>query len=250
MLRAYGVSEKGWVRSANEDCFGVYEDLGLCVVADGMGGHNAGEIAARMAVDAVVDHCRLANHDWPFGADPSLSSEGNRLRNAILLANVQILETAVTAEQYAGMGTTVVAARAAAGRLTAGYVGDSRLYRLSRGVLTRLTTDDSWGEAMMAAEPARDPGTLRHHPLNHALTNVVGTRSRTEVHVVDAAIEDGDVLILTTDGVHGALDDRWIRQLVVRDQDLRAIAQNLVTAALARGTRDNCTAVVARYQQD
>ena len=123
-LRAYGLTDKGRVRPTNEDCFAIQEELGLCVVADGMGGHNAGEVAARLAVDAVVDFVRLRSLEtpasfgetgppdaWPFGFDPSLSADGNLLRTAIHLANVQIREAAVASHDYAGMGTTIVAAR-------------------------------------------------------------------------------------------------------------------------------------------
>src|SRR5262249_52384072 len=247
VFRAYGVSDKGRVRPLNEDCFGVYEDLGLCVVADGMGGHNAGEVAARIAVDAVADHFRLANHDWPFGTDLSLSQEGNRVRNAILLANVQILETAVMAGDYAGMGTTVVAASVAGGRLTVGHVGDSRLYVFASGTLRQVTRDDSWMAAILAREPEADPLLLQHHPMRHALTNVVGARPRTDVHIVDERLDGGGLLLLTTDGVHGVLDAERIAEIADADDDPRVVAEQLVTAALTRGTHDNCTAVVARY---
>jgi protein phosphatase len=241
------VSDKGRVRPVNEDCFGVYEDLGLCIVADGMGGHNAGEVAARMAVDAVVDHFRLANYDWPFGADASLSHEANRVRNAILLANVQILETAVMAGDYAGMGTTVVAAAVANGRLTVGHVGDSRLYLFARGRLRQITRDDSWMATVMAREPEADPLLLQYHPMRHALTNVVGTRPRTDVHIVEHALTGGELLLMTTDGVHGVLDADRLAEIAAGDDDPRAIAEGLVGAALACGTHDNCTAVAGIY---
>jgi PPM family protein phosphatase len=259
VFRAFGVTDKGRVRPANEDCFAIHEDLGLAVVADGMGGHNAGEVAARMAVDAIVDYFtrlptgdtatadgRLETEDWPFGFDPALSTEGNRMRTAILVANVQILESAITTDGYAGMGTTVVAARVVDGRLVAGHVGDSRLYSLSGGAFKPLTADDSWMAAILAHDPAADPAVLRHHPMRHALTNVVGARSRTEVHVVESPAASGDVLLLTTDGVHEVLDDYRLEQLVRRAEDPKVIAQTIVTTALAGGTRDNLTAVVVR----
>ena len=113
-LRAYGLTDQGRVRPTNEDCFAIHEELGLCVVADGMGGHNAGEVAARLAVDAVVHLIRdtLGDaQDWPFGFDGSLSADGNLLRTAIHLANVQIREAAIASHDYAGMGTTIVATR-------------------------------------------------------------------------------------------------------------------------------------------
>jgi protein phosphatase len=248
VLRAFGVTDRGSVRPANEDCFAIHEDLGLLIVADGMGGHNAGEVAARMAVDAIVDYFAGLQRDWPFGFDPALSPEGNRLRTAILLANVQILESAVTTAGCSGMGTTVVAARIVDGELVVAHVGDSRLYLLSNREFRRVTEDDSWVATMLAANPAADPAALQHHPMRHALTNVVGTGTRTEVHVAERTLGPGDMVLLTTDGVHGVLDDERMGQLMLSDRPPRTIAEQLVAAALARGTRDNLTAVVGRYR--
>lgn len=247
MLRASGVSDQGRIRASNEDCFAIHEPLGLAVVADGMGGHNAGEVAARMAVDAVVEFFLTPHTQWPFGFDPGLSSEGNEMRTAILLANAQILESAVSTDRYAGMGTTVVAAHVLPGRLVCGHVGDSRLYLLSRSGLLQLTADDNWMEATLARDPSVNPALLRQHPMRHALTNVVGGRARTDVHVVESPLESGDVILMTTDGVHEVVDDRRLEQLMRRDQDPQAIAQAIIAAALARETRDNLTAVVAVY---
>jgi len=261
VLRAFGFTDKGHVRPTNEDCFAIDEALGLCVVADGIGGHNAGEVAARLAVDAVVDFVRLrsrrsaagadeTNGDldgWPFGFDPSLSVDGNLLRTAVHLANAQIREVAIDSLDYAGMGTTIVAARASGGRLSVAHAGDSRLYMVADRRLRQLTEDDSWVVSMLAHDPNADRRLLEHHPLRNALTNVVGVRARTEVHVVEQALAGGEMLLLTTDGVHGVLDERRIERLLLEDDDPRVMAEGMVTAALARGSCDNCTAVVARY---
>ena len=244
VFRAFGISDKGRIRPANEDCFAIHEDLGLLVVADGMGGHNAGEVAARMAVDAVVDFFTALHNDCPFGLDPALSPEGNRIRTAILLANARVLESAVTVDAHAGMGTTIVAARIADGRLSVGHVGDSRLYLLSGGRFRQLTLDDSWAATMLAHDPLVDRALLHHHPLRHALTNVVGTRARTDVHVTECGVSSGDVVLVTTDGVHDVLDDPRLEQLLRRSQDAEALAREIVGRALAGGSRDNLTAVV------
>ena len=259
-LQAYGLTDKGRVRPTNEDCFAIQEELGLCVIADGMGGHNAGEVAARLAVDAVVDYVRLRSAEtpaslgetappdaWPFGFDPSLSADGNELRTAIHLANVQIRETAISSHDFAGMGTTIVAARVTAGRLSVAHVGDSRLYLVAGRMLSQVTQDDSWMVSMLAHDPGADPLLLEHHPMRNALTNVVGSRARTEVHVAERALAGGELFLLSTDGVHGVLDDRRIERMMLEDEDPRAIAHGVIKAALARGSRDNCTAVVARY---
>jgi PPM family protein phosphatase len=279
VLLASGISDKGRLRPTNEDCFAIDDALNLCVVADGLGGHNAGEVAARMAVDAVVDYVRSAEASrsnvgkasgsnvgmersntpmerealaeresaWPFGFDDALSNEGNVLRTAIHLANVQILEAAITGEAYAGMGTTIVAAQVVHKRLIVAHVGDSRLYLLGRAGLTQITNDDSWLANVLAQDPDADPLVLQHHPMRNALTNVVGARARTDVHVVEQMLSGGEVLMLSTDGVHGVLDDARLTTLLTGDEDPRAMAGRVIAAALARGSRDNCTVIVGLY---
>jgi PPM family protein phosphatase len=251
VLRAFGVTDKGRIRATNEDCFAVREDLGLCVIADGMGGHNAGEVASRLAVDAVVDSCETPpDQTWPFGYDDALTTDGNVLRTAIHRANAAILETAITSDSYTGMGTTVVAARVVDGRLAVAHAGDSRLYLLADGHLRQVTNDDSWMATVLASDPRADPNVLMHHPMRNALTNVVGAGARTDVHVVEQPVSAGDVLLMTTDGVHGVMDDGQLERLMTTGEDLEAIAANLIAAALARGSRDNVTAIVARIDRD
>jgi protein phosphatase len=217
------------------------------VVADGMGGHNAGEVAARLAVEALVQFVREPDESWPFGFDSALSVNGNLLRTAIHLANVRIHEAAISSNAYAGMGTTIVAARVADRRLSVAHVGDSRLYLVADRQLRQVTQDDSWMASMLAHDPNADSLLLQHHPMRNALTNVVGARARTEVHVVEQPLTGGELMLLSTDGVHGVLDDSRIEQMMLEDEDPRTIAHGVIRAALARGSRDNCTAVVARY---
>jgi len=253
VLQAWGVTDKGRVRPTNEDCWAFDETQNLCVVADGMGGHNAGEVAARIAVDTVV---RFLASDpapatgWAFGYDPSLSFAGNRLRTAIHLAHVQVLQAAVASNRYSGMGTTIVAAFVDGNRLSVAHVGDSRLYLLAGDGIRQLTHDDSWMASMLAEHPAADLAALEHHPMRNALTNVVGASRRTDVHVVEEVLRGGERLLLSTDGVHGELDAQRIEHLMLDSNDLKQTAARLVAAALARGSSDNCTAVVARYERD
>jgi PPM family protein phosphatase len=252
VLRAFGLSDKGRIRPVNEDCFAVDEELGLCVVADGMGGHKAGEIAAQLAIEAVVDVVRSATpangaQAWPFGYDASLSDDGNLLRTAVHVASTQVLEAAST-DELAGMGTTIVAVRVAGGRLAVAHAGDSRLYILTGGRLSQITQDDSWLAAMLAGDPDADVEALQRHPMRHALTNVVGARTPTHVHVAEHPLAGGERLLLSTDGVHGVVADSHLERMLRAGADPAAIARDLVAAALACGSRDNCTAVVAEYR--
>jgi PPM family protein phosphatase len=257
VLRAFGFSDKGRIRPINEDCFAVREDLGLCVIADGIGGHNAGEVAAQLAVDAVVEvvghparwSASLAGETtpWPFGYDPSLSVDGNLLRTAVHVASIQVLEAAST-DELAGMGTTIVAVRVAGGRLSVAHAGDSRLYVLAGDRLSQITQDDSWIAAMLAGDPDADRERLQHHPMRNALTNVIGARSRTTVHVAEHALGGGERLLLSTDGVHGVIDGARLERVMRAGEDPPTIARKLIGEALACGSRDNCTAVVAEYR--
>jgi protein phosphatase len=291
------VSDTGRERPVNEDCFAIDERLGLCVVADGMGGHADGAVAARLAVDAVVETVAAAaprepaavdsrqrryatvaagGHgaaavgdateadqspfecggplpgdpdEWPFGFDERWSVEANVLRTAVFVASGHIFEAALVDPRRAGMGTTIVAARAAHGRLSVVYAGDSRLYILSNGRLRQVTHDDSWLASMLARNPHADPMLLEHHPMRHALTNVVGATTRTVVHLAEERIAAGDRLLLTSDGVHDVVDLRRLEQLMVEEENPEPAARRIARSALLRGSRDNLTAVVATYME-
>jgi PPM family protein phosphatase len=247
VLRAFGFSDRGSVRPANEDRFAIAEDLGLCVVADGMGGHNAGEVASQLAVDAIVDVVRHGPDGWMFGYDPLLSDDGNLLRTAVHVASLQVAEAAAASEEYAGMGTTIVAARVIGQRLVVAHAGDSRLYLLREGRLSQVTTDDSWIAGLLAENPDLDAAALQHHPMRNALTNVVGGTARTDVHVTERTLGGRERLLLSTDGVHTVVDHRRLEQMLLSEDQPRMIACRMIRAALALGSADDCTAVVAQY---
>jgi PPM family protein phosphatase len=252
MVRSFGMTEAGAVRPNNEDCFLADDDLALFVVADGMGGHAAGEVAARLAVEAIESFIRRSQASgdltWPCGIDPALSVHGNRLRTAILLANSSVFIEAEGHDDYAGMGTTVVSALVTDGQLAIGHVGDSRLYLLSNGVLTAQTRDDTWA-ATMLAEPGVDPMRIAMHPMRNVLTNVLGAREQTEIHVSEHRLVDGELLLLCSDGVHGTLDEETLRDLLSRDASLETMVRSIVATAIERGSRDNVTAVAVRYAE-
>jgi protein phosphatase len=256
VLRACGSTDRGRVRPINEDYFATDEELRLCVVADGMGGHKAGEVAARIAVDAVADfvadvQSRQRQMRRSQTYDRSLSEAGHLVHGAIQHANEQILEAARSSHAYEGMGTTIVAGLVIGDRLAVGHVGDSRLYLLSRGRLRQLTHDDSWMATVLAHDPDANPGELQLHPMRNALTNVVGSRTRTEVHVAEERLTGGELLLLSTDGVHGVIEERRLQRLLLDGEaDLAKAARYIVQAAMKAGSRDNCTAVVARYYPD
>jgi serine/threonine protein phosphatase PrpC len=254
MVQGQAVSNPGPVRKNNEDAWAVEDDLQLYVVADGLGGHSAGEVASRLAVDALVAFIRRSQEEtevsWPYGVDPSLSFQANRLRAAINVANQHVFHAAESRDDYTGMGTTVVAALLARDHLVVGSVGDSRLYRLSKGRLTQITQDDTWAATVLAEGGARDSVSLALHPMRHVLTNVLGARDATTVHITEHVLDSGDTLMLCSDGLYGVMDDHDLLALMQQEGEVGAIAERLVNAAIAHGTRDNITALVVRYQAE
>ena len=253
MLRASGVSDTGRVRPINEDSYICDDGLGLFAVADGMGGHSAGEVASRLAIESLNDFMRQSlevEPSWPYGFDPALSFDANRLRTAICLANRQVFSVAESHDDYTGMGTTIVAALVSGPRLVVGHAGDSRLYSYANGQLARATRDDSWVETILAMQQPVSPETLATHPMRNVLTNVLGAREPAEVHISERMLDADEVILLCSDGVHGVLNDAQIAGVIASYAEPADVAYELVRAALEAGSQDNVTAVVARCIQE
>ena len=252
MILAHAVSDAGPVRKNNEDSCAVESDLQVFVVADGMGGHSAGEVASRLAVEALVGFMRRSHDDseisWPYGVDPVLSFHANRLRTAINLANRRVFRAAESHDDYTGMGTTVVAAVITGNRLTVGNVGDSRLYLMADGSLQQLTEDDTWAATILKQQNGHQTVLTAHHPMRHVLTNVLGAREQTDIHVIERDLAGGETLLLCSDGLYGVISDREIKHMLSDSRDAARAADRLVHAAVDRGTRDNVTALVVRYE--
>ena len=250
MLTAHGVTHPGHVRKTNEDTLLVDLDLGLFLVADGMGGHTAGEVASRLTADTVrafIARSRDgAKCTWPFGIDPDASFAANRLRTAVQLANRRVFRAGESRDEYTGMGSTVVAALVEDDRLAFAGVGDSRVYAHDAAGLSQLTTDDSWVATVLARDDEVDAATLATHPMRHVLTNAIGAREETEVDVGERTLADGDVLLLCSDGLHGELGDETLAGFMGGGVDVAVAAQQLLDAALEGSARDNVTALLLR----
>jgi serine/threonine protein phosphatase PrpC len=243
-VKAYGVTETGPVRRLNEDFFVSAEDLRLFVVADGMGGRSAGEFAARIAVESIENFIRRSHEtsdfSWPYGIDPLLSYEANRLKTAVNLANRRINRLVENHDDYVAMGTTVVCALVSSARLVVAHVGDSRLYVRDRGGLHQLTEDDSWAATVLGNGNGAAPVT------RHVLTNVLGARPDTLVHLSERDLTGDETLLLCSDGLHGSVPQEMLCEMLTSSHDVAAVTQSLVAAALARGSRDNITALVVK----
>ena len=247
-VTAGGRTETG-PRSLNQDWLDWDLGLGLFVVADGMGGHNAGEVAAHLAVQAIHEFVRASADEgevsWPFPADPGLSADANRLLTAVRLANRRVYDEGLAHAAFDGMGTTVVGVLVTGRRASIVSVGDSRVYRWRDGTLVQLTSDDTWLSVVMGMPD--DDRAQSTHPMRNVLTSVVGTRADVQPTVRDEALEPGDRLVLCSDGIHGRLDPAQMAAVLGRGGDAETLAGALVHEALACGTTDNATALVVAF---
>lgn len=233
-------------RKMNQDHHGWWPELGLCVVADGMGGHNAGEVASQLAVETIhgfiAESAVVSDITWPFGLEVKNSIDLNRLTTAVRLANRKIYSEGSKSPELSGMGTTVVAALIVGDRITLVSVGDSRIYRFRGGSLEQLTKDDTWLASVLGEKQAEDADPS--HPLRHVLTSVVGTKDDVNPGAREEQLESGDRFLLCTDGIHGKLDSASLTNVLVDAKSADDGASQLVNEAITRGTTDNATALV------
>ena len=232
-LAAHGVTLAGR-RALNEDAMLVDPALGLFVVADGMGGHRAGEIASGLAVDTIRS---VMSAEQP---------SGDLLCHAVECANDHILAAATHNPDHAGMGTTVTALLICDGALEFVSVGDSRMYRWRAGTLTQLTQDDSWLSQVRANGTDISDEEAQRHPMRHVLTDVVGVRPELSPQLQNEPLQSGDTLVLCSDGVHGALAPEQLIATLRDQRDPATTAQKLVQEALDNGTTDNVTVIVVK----
>jgi len=253
---AAGVTDVGRQRELNEDSFAIDEESGLFVVADGMGGHQSGDVASKLATSTIADFFRaLGGEDvtWPTHFDRTLSDEENRLLTSVGIANRRIFEQSTSSRQHRGMGTTVVASHFSPlrQRLYVGHVGDSRAYRIRPNAIEALTRDHSLANEafpdMSEAERAELP--------RNVITRALGMQSNVVVDLTNEAVEPNDVYLLCSDGLSGMLTDEEMLDLcdTFRDElagrtptaaDVERLCERLVTAANEAGGDDNITAVI------
>ncbi len=240
-----GSSDPGCVRKNNEDNFAVEPDLGLLVVADGMGGHNSGEVASDIACKTVVEYARKMQTMVPEGGTPGLTPRGRQLEFFVKTANSMIYEKGRAFPKDAGMGTTVVAAIVDAKGMTVAHVGDSRLYLWRRGELTQLTEDHSLvGEQVKRGQITADEAA--RSPQQNILTRALGADGDVRVDVADHPLLPGDLVLLATDGLSKMVIDADVAAVIAESQDPQKIVDVLIAKARAAGGVDNIAIVVAK----
>lgn len=253
MLEAFGQTDVGRRRKLNEDNFVVDPESSLFAVCDGMGGHNAGEVASKLAIETLAAFIQKSHSEkeitWPYGLDVNLSYDGNRLKTAIKLSNKRVYKSADSREEYTGMGTTVVAALFSGNVMTVGSAGDSRCYLLREGQLSQVTKDDSWVSAAWA-EGILNAEEIERHPLKNVITKAVGAKETIEIDVIEEHLKPGDVALLCSDGLHAMISDEEILKVLQPfPPTLGDAAARLIDAANEAGGKDNVSVVLVRYTE-
>ena len=248
-VTAYGLTHVGRQRQHNEDSYLVADEPGLFLVADGMGGHAAGEIASRIAVDSISEfilHTKEDDGTWPHAYDEHYKRSTNRLMAAVRLANTRVLEAMRKDARLRGMGTTVVAALADEDVMSFAHVGDSRAYLIRGGQLSRITNDHSWVFEQVQAGMLTE-AEAEKHPLRNVITRALGGALSVTPDASEVEARSGDVYLLCSDGLTGMVPENEIRDIVEKNaNDLEKACQVLIDTANERGGLDNVTAILVK----
>jgi protein phosphatase len=253
-LSAAGRTDTGRQRRHNEDHVLVKPDLELLVVADGMGGHNAGDIASRLTTTSMANFFEATMHapvpGPPADDEVDLAPGARRLVAAIRKANRDVFEISTTMQQHQGMGSTIVAAHASpqTGQIHIGHVGDSRCYRIRADTIELLTRDHSLVNDALAIKPDLSEEELARLPRN-IITRALGMKDVVKVDHSSHELVVGDIYLLCSDGLSGMVSDEQILEVFAITDDLGEICDLLVAMANEAGGADNITAVVMRVEE-
>ena len=250
-LEMVAVTDVGMKRDHNEDCVGIDLPSGIAVLADGMGGHNAGEVASAMAVDLISRLLKDGLKRFPQGQldeDTGFSKEALLARNSAVTANNVIIETAQAKPECSGMGTTVVVAVFYGDRVAVAHVGDSRMYLLRDEYLSHVTEDHSLIQeqvrrGLLTAEDARNSS------IKNLVTRALGVEQDVEADVVEDLARVGDLYMMCSDGLTDVVPDEAIRlTMIEHGNHLQACAQALIDLANDAGGPDNISVILIRVK--
>ena len=237
MLEAFALTDKGCVRSNNEDYCLIEPELGLYVLADGMGGAKAGERASRLAVDTVAERVLFAQR-----------RDSQVLLAAVEEANRRVIEASQGDPSLEGMGTTLVAALDTGDEISVASVGDSRAYVLDDNGLRVITDDQTWVNEV-GRPLGLDAESLKHHPMRHVLTMAIGASAALSVNFYSVPLADGGLMMICSDGLHGVVEQDKVEAILSgtrKGSSLEQGCRQLVDAAKQAGGPDNVTVVLIR----
>ena len=248
-IEAAGRTDVGQKRGHNEDAFAVHVEDGLVVVADGVGGGRSGEVASRLAVEAVGNFFRVTSLDpemtWPFKLNAARSFNENRLVVGVQLANLRVRESTASDPALDGMSTTVVAVSFAENEACIAHAGDSRVYRFREGSLHQMTEDHTLLADYQKLKQL-SPEEVAVFPYKNVIVRALGMRDDVEIAVARHDTTAGDVFLLCSDGLSGMVSDREIAETLSTVTDLDEACAKLIDRANAHGGVDNITAVLVR----
>ena len=249
-VKIAGLTDQGQARHNNEDAVWADPDTGLLIVADGMGGHQAGEVASGMAVTTIPGNFKQLAKSNAAGhvTDSRFSAETNRLGFCVKMANQLIFEASKRYPQDAGMGTTCTAALITGDRLCVAHVGDSRCYLIRRGEIEQLTQDHSLVmEQVRHGLLSKNDEAVRKN--QNILTRSLGTEAEVKVDLDEHPLFPGDVLVLCSDGIDKQMAEEQVLKTVMETTDPQMLSKRLIDQANAAGGRDNITVAVARIDK-
>jgi len=252
-FKYYGQTDQGLKRTINEDYFGVNENLGLILVADGMGGHNAGEVASKTAVETITKFIQRCSEDkdftWPYGFNPNLSEAENRLLTGVRLANREVCNLASEKKEFSGMGTTIVGALINNNKITIAHVGDSRAYRIQNKKIEQLTVDHSWVSEQMQKKLITED-EAKNHRWKNVITRALGNKLDIEVDLKTFDIVSGDIFLFCTDGLSGMIMNEDILNIIESSKDnLKTATEILIKKSNDAGGLDNITLVILCFPE-
>ncbi len=237
-MKVYAITDVGRMRPINEDSYyAPTEGERFCAVADGMGGHNAGEVASALAIRVFSDHMRAAEH---------ITAES--LCAAVERANEAVYQTALDNEGMSGMGTTFSALALREETAYIAHVGDSRIYLVRRGAILQVTTDHTLVEQMVQ-KGLITPREARFHPRRNIITRALGTEPSVQVDVMQMDVFPGDAFFLCSDGMTNYVEEREILAAAMSEGDWQEKLKHLVSTALENGGADNITALFAVIEE-
>lgn len=244
----YGITDPGLIRDNNEDAFCILKDQALLVLADGLGGRNAGEIASQTAVGAVKE-CFARAPGWLSGCLHSLMPGlmFRKMVKAVEYANLRIQQKSQVSSQYEGMGTTLVITLIRGRWLYKAHIGDSRAYIINSGGIRQLTRDHTLAEDMNYAS-SLTAAEARHHPLRNLLTRDLNGSLAARPDISRHRIGSGDTVLLCSDGLWGMIDDSRIQRTILACRSLEEAGKKLVERANIAGGRDNITVVLMKIE--
>lgn len=234
MLEAFGLTDPGCVRQNNEDCYLISPEEGVYIVADGMGGAQAGEHASKMAVETVASIIRN-----------SPVRDAETLVRAFREANLRVMKAAASDPELEGMGTTMVAALESGPELVIASVGDSRAYVYEDSALTSVTEDQTWVNEV-GRKLGIDEASLKTHPMRHVLTMAIGVSPEVRVQSHSVQPRPGELILLSSDGLHGVVEGGVIAEKLSGNGSLEAKCERLIDAAKEAGGPDNITVVLLK----